>query len=271
VPLRSRKITGALTAFAAGLASLLASGVARGEGKAACVEAHEHGQEVRLANRWVEARRMFLACAQPICPPLVVQDCTRWEDELSQRIPSVVVSAKRADGTDLDDVALFVDGARIGERLPIVPIPLDPGEHVLRFVHAGWGAVERRLILHDGEHDRRVEVMLEPPARPATDSGRSSGAPVAAYVATGVGAVAAITSVVFLVLGKVDEHDLAASPCGQAGNCTDGQVEPIRVDYIVSGITAGVAVVAVGIAAWQFLSGRSPSPRALAWTGRIEF
>jgi hypothetical protein len=39
----------------------------------------------------------------------------------------------------------------------------------------------------------------------------------------------------------------------------------------VSGITAGVAAVAVAIAAWQFLSGGTRSTGALAWSGRIEF
>jgi hypothetical protein len=86
-----------------------------------------------------------------------------------------------------------------------------------------------------------------------------------------VGAVAAVSSGVFLGIGKIREHDLAASPCGQAGTCTQAQVDPIRLDYVVSGITAGVAAVAVAIAAWQFLSGGSRSTGALVWTGRVEF
>jgi hypothetical protein len=260
-----------VAALAACLARLVAPGIARGDEKAACLEAHEHGQEVRLANRWVEARRLFLACAQPSCPELVVQDCTRWAEELSQHLPSVIVSAKRRDGTDMDDVALFVDGAPFGSRLPVVPIPLDPGEHVLRFEHAGSSGVERRVILHDGEHDLRVEMRFEPQATARTDSPRASVAPVAAYVAIGIGAVATVTSSVFLAIGKVNENDLATSPCGRAGTCTDGQVDPIRVDYIVSGITAGVAAVAVGIAVWQFVAHGSRSRGPLAWSGHIEF
>lgn len=255
---------------------LFAPAVARGQEKAACIEAHEHGQEVRLANHWVEARRLFLSCAQPGCPPLVVQDCTRWEDELAQHIPSVVVSARRADGAEIDDVALFVDGARFGGRLPVVPIPLDPGEHVLRFEHSGWRGVERRVVVHDGEHDRQVAVTLEPPHSAKADISHEPESPArptpaAVYLAAGVAAVATATSLAFLVVGKVSEHDLATSPCGRAGACSQSQVDPIRADYVVSGVAAGVAVVAVGIAAWELLSRGSRPARGLAWTGRVEF
>jgi hypothetical protein len=259
---------------ATSLAWLAAAGDARADDKAACVAAHEHGQEVRLANHWVEARRLFLACAQPSCPALVVRDCTEWEIDLGQRIPTILVSAKRADGTDVSDVSLTIDGNAVGPKLAVVPIPLDPGEHVLRFEHAGWRPVETRVTLHDGEHDRRVDVQLEPPAASAPVGTRgtgTTGAPVAAYVATGLGVAAAIASGVFLTVGKIDEHDLADSPCGRAGTCTDPQVAPIRTDYIVSGVTAGVAAVAVGIGIWQFLAHGSRSAPASAWAPRIEF
>ncbi len=254
------------------LAMLVLPGTARGDEKAACIEAHEHGQEVRLANRWVEAHRLFLVCAQPTCPALVVQDCTRWADELSQHLPSVVVSAKRRDGTDMDDVALFIDGAPYGSRLPVVPISLDPGEHVLRLERAGSSAVERRVTLHDGERDLPVEWRFDPPATSKTDSPRGP-APVAAYVATGIGVAATIASIALLGAGKVKEMDLASSPCGRSGTCTDGQVNPIRVDYVLSGTTAGVAAVAAVIAVWQFVAHASASraPAPLAWSGSLEF
>jgi hypothetical protein len=255
---------------------LVADGNARADEKAACIEAHEHGQELRLANRWLQARQLFLACARRSCPPLVINDCTRWADELSQQTPSIVVSAKRPDGTDADDVTLFVDGAKYGARLPFVPIPLDPGEHVLRLEQTGSPGVERRVTLHDGERDRRVEVLLGRSATPGAGAelpraSVASPPPVAAYVATGIGVATTISSVMFLAIGKGKEHDLATSPCGRAGTCTDAEVDPIRVDYIVSGITAGVAAVAVAIAVWQFVAHGSKSTGALAWGSPFTF
>jgi hypothetical protein len=261
----------AVAFVAASLASLQGARTARADETSTCMAAHEHGQEVRLANHWVEAQRLFLECAQASCPALVVRDCTQWELELRARIPTVVVSAKRADGSDVGEVSLTVDGAPVGPGLPTVAISLDPGEHVLRFEHPGWPAVQTRVTLRDGEHDRPVDVRLEPPANPAPLAAPSAGAPVGAYVATGVGAAAAIASVVFLVVGKVDEHNLAASTCGQAGTCQESQVSPIRTDYVVSGITAGVAAVAVGLGIWLFLA-HEPSPTAVgAWQRGIAF
>lgn len=245
-----------------------ATGVARADEKATCIEAHEHGQELRLASHWGEARKLFLLCAQPTCPALLVQDCIRWAGELAQEIPSVVVSAKQA-GLDIDDVATFIDGSRFGSRLPAVPIPLDPGEHVLRFERTGFGPVEKRVILHDGEHDRRVEVSFEAPS--SATKAEPSGAPLGAYAVTGLAAVAVGASVTFLVLGKVREHDLATSPCGQSGTCSDSQVNPIRIDYTVSGIAAGVAAVAVGIAVWQLVVHRSRATTAASSPLRLQF
>jgi hypothetical protein len=255
--------------FVACLGCLLSAGIARADEKGACIAAHERGQEVRLANHWVEAQRLFLACAQPSCPGLVVQDCTRWEGELTQHIPSLVVAARRADGADVDDVALFVDGVPFGARLPAVPIPLDPGEHVLRFEHAGSSAIEQRVILHDGEQHRSVQVRFDAPSFPSKPAG--GGAPVGAYAAAAVAAGVTAVSVTFLVMGKVREHDLATSPCGAGGTCTDAQVNPIRVDYVVSGITAGVAAVAVGIAVWQLVAHGSHPTTAEAWPLRFAF
>ncbi|HEX3770840.1 MAG TPA: hypothetical protein VHV30_08255 [Polyangiaceae bacterium] len=262
----------ALAAGLTGLAALALPGAARADEKTACIEAHEHGQEVRLASHWLEARRLFLACAQPACPPLVVQDCTRWEEELAQHTPSVVVSAKRSDGSDVEDVALFIDGARFASRLPAVPIPLDPGDHVLRFERAGARAVERTLTLRDGERDRAVQVRFEVPAAGGSvASADARPARVVPWIAAGVGAAAAVASIALLVTGKTSEHDLAASACGRAGTCADAQVAPIRADYVGAGVTAGVAAVAVGIALWQFLAPGSHAARSQAWSGRIAF
>jgi len=261
----------AVALVAASLAWLHGARTARADETSTCMAAHEHGQEVRLANHWIEARRLFLACAQASCPALVVQDCTQWELELRGRTPSVVVSAKRADGSDVDDVSLTIDGAPGGPRLPTAPISLDPGLHVLRFEHPGWPAVQTWVTVRDGEHDRLVDVRLEPPASSTPLAAPSTGAPVGAYVATGVGAAAAIASVVFLVVGKVNEHDLANTTCGKAGTCLPSQVSPIATDYVVSGITAGVAAVAVGLGIWLFLA-HKPSPAAAgAWQWGIAF
>jgi hypothetical protein len=263
----------AVALVTATLAWLQGAQNARADETSTCMAAHEHGQEVRLANHWVEARRLFLTCAQASCPALVVQDCTQWELELRARIPTVVVSAKRADGSDVDQVLLTIDGGPVGPPLPTAPLPLDPGEHLLRFEHPGWPAAQTVVTLRDGEHDRPVDVRLEPPASPAPPLAEPSrGAPVGAYVATGVGAAAAIASVVFLAVGKVDEHNLAVSQCGQAGTCLGSQVSPIATDYVVSGITAGVAAVAVGLGIWLFLAHKpSPGAAAFAWQQGIAF
>ena len=241
------------------LAGLAATRAAAADEKAACIRAHEHGQELRIGGRWIEARSLLLACAQPACPAPLVRDCTQWSGELARQIPTVVVAATAPDGTDTDDAVLSIDGARVAARLPSTPVALDPGEHLLRFEHPGWTAIEERLVLHDGERERPVRVRFAAPRAPAPPS----PPPVAAYAATAVAAAVTAASITFLVLGKVREHDLATSPCGRAGTCSDASVDPIRTDYVVAGVAAGVAAVAAGVAIWQFLAHR-PSTTAAA-------
>ncbi|WP_394824438.1 hypothetical protein [Pendulispora albinea] len=234
--------------------------------KAACIDAHEHGQEARLAGKWMEARALFLQCAQSSCPAPLVKDCTEWSGELERQIPTVVVETKRPDGVDTDDAAFFVDGAQRASRVPSTPLALDPGAHTLRVEHAGWSPAETTVILRDGDRERRVVLQLTSPVRPRTgretlgavptSRGATSSIPVAAWVGAGATAALAGVSVLFLVRGKTREQDLAASPCGVTGTCTDAEVDPIRTDYMVSGVAAAAAAVALGITIWQLVAHR---------------
>jgi hypothetical protein len=239
---------------------------ARADDKIACVNAHASGQELRLAGKWREAATRFRLCAAAVCPKPITIDCTRWYEELRLATPSIVVAAQGPDGVDTVDVKLVVDGVRIADRLPTTAIALDPGEHAIRLEHAGWPAVERRMVVREREQERRVTLRFDAApspleksdAPPPPEPSRALGIGL-----TGGGVAAAGVAVTFAVLGRARETELADSPCGKTGTCAHDDVDVVRHRYLAAAIGGGVAVVALAIGVWQLLRpGVAPSRTA---------
>ncbi len=217
--------------------------------KTTCTDAHASGQELRLGGRWTEAAKAFRACSSSVCPQPVVQDCTRWHAELRALTPSVLVVASRADGVETVDARLLIDGTVVGERLPTTSVQVDPGEHTIR-VERGGEAAEQRVILREGETDRRLSLrfprVVEPEHAP-TPAPRSN---TFGIVMVGVGATASVAAATFGILGKVREEELASSPCGQNGTCATADVDVVRQRYLIAGVTGAIGVAALAIGLW---------------------
>ena len=142
--------------------------------KAACSESCSAPQKLRQAGQHVAAPLEAIACAQERCPEIVRPMCAKWLTELRSLVPSVVVAAKDAAGNDTADVRVFVDGKKIGDQLPTKPIVLDPGPHTFRFEHGSAPAIEKKIILAQGQVSRALVVRFtaaksEPPPPPPPD------------------------------------------------------------------------------------------------------
>jgi hypothetical protein len=232
--------------------------------KSACVEAHASGQELRLAGQWVLAARLFQTCASTVCPTAVTADCKVWYDEIHQLTPSIVIAALTAEGVDTVDATLSIDGKVVAERIPSVAVDLDPGEHMVRVQHARWRAVERHIVLREGEKDRRVVLRFSAPPR-AT----SSSTPALGVLAIAGGSVALVTGLTFGVLGKTREDELADSPCGRTGTCAHHDVDVVRERYWIGGIGAGIGIAAIALGVWSVLTQHRPDQVGLRGRGRL--
>src|SRR5690349_12130436 len=78
--------------------------------KVACVSASEQGQQLRDHAKLVDARDKFVQCARDECPSVVRKDCVQWLSEVTNSLPSVVLSAKDDAGQDVLEVRVTVDG-----------------------------------------------------------------------------------------------------------------------------------------------------------------
>lgn len=273
----------ALSLAAALSLALSAAGAAHaGPTKRACAAAYERAQGLRRDGRLLEAREALIACSQPACPPAAVADCGPWLAEVEQSLPSVVVAAKDAGGRERLDVRVLVDGRLLAATLDGKALPVDPGLRTFRFEPAAGQAVEERVLIREGEKNRAITVTLGAPAAGAPAARRPLASPPLAppaatplappadpaipplaWVAGGVG-VAGLA--VFAVAGAVSldaEADLRAT-C--APRCAADDVRAIRVQHAVADIGLGVGVVALGAAAWLYLTrpavARPPQPPA---------
>jgi len=131
-----------------------------------CTDAAVEGQNMRDTGAYRRARERFIACAAEQCPGEVRKRCVAWLAEVEQLTPTVVFGA-RADGKEVADVRVIVDGEPVAERVDGKPVALDPGEHHFRFERAGQAPVEVTAVLRAGEKERLVEARFGPEPSPA--------------------------------------------------------------------------------------------------------
>ena len=131
--------------------------------KSSCFDAHEQGQLSRNRGQLRAARASFLQCSNEMCPALVRKDCLEWVEQVTLGQPTVIVAATDAQGRDMGDLRFFVDNELIADHITGAPIVLDPGEHRLRFEAVGVPAIERTVLLREGEKDRRLTIQFATP------------------------------------------------------------------------------------------------------------
>jgi hypothetical protein len=229
--------------------------------KLECAAAHGDAQRLRSDGDLRAAREKLLTCSREPCPKVVIDECVPWLAEVEHAMPSVVLQARTADGDDASDVSVSLDGRRIATRLDGRAIDVNPGEHILRFEPSSGAVVERRVLVAEGEKDRIVRVEVgaiasvlapasSPPAMAHPGGGARSWTPV--IVAGGIGGIALGGFTFFALTGVANEGRL--DDCKPL--CSASRIDAVRRDYIAADVFLGVAVVALGAAAYLALSRR---------------
>jgi hypothetical protein len=233
--------------------------------KAACAEAHEQGQVLRIDGKLHDARARFLQCARATCPPIVVRDCAQWEQEVLQSQPTLVIAAQDAVGHDTMDARVSVDGALLAEHLGAVAYDVDPGSHTLRFETRGSPPEELSLVLRVGEKNRPVSVRF----RSAGPTAAEKRLRVGTWVAGAGTAVGLVVFTTFAILGKEKQISLDHQNC--APGCPADQIDVAEREYNVADIGLAVGTVSAGALIWLLLSQGHSKP-STAFRGRsLEF
>jgi hypothetical protein len=188
-------------------------------------------------------------------------------------IPPVVLAARDAQGNDISDVVVSIDGkppAPIG----VLALELDPGTHTFVFQRSSGGAtVERQVLLRQGEKNREVVASWpgssvpgsSTPAPPATapnpaDETTDRPVPAAAWILGGVAVAGIATSAVFGALG------LSARASNHCDNgCSQTQYDDMMTKFRVSDVSLAVGLVSLGAAAWVYLARPTVQRPSAGW------
>jgi hypothetical protein len=240
----------------------------------ACIRASDEAQSARDANDLLRARELFAQCTEAKCPAMIRRDCATWLEQVESQLPSIVLGIRDADGRDVVDARVTIDGQTIDEKARGGTIELNPGPHVIRWEGAG-DPVEIRIALRPQEKSRPVIATLPRPApAAASDAGapaastpqpvpesadtavQRGGLPAATYVLGGVG-VAALGA--FAYFGWRAKHDSDSMHDKCAPACAHEDVTALKTKLVVADVALGVGVAAVAGATFFAVRGTSRS------------
>lgn len=236
---------------------------APGDAIDACLKATADGQRHRDEGRLLAARDAFHTCAQDACPPPVRADCAQWLGENEAAIPTIVISARDAEGRDLLEVEVWVDGHEVLTRLNGRPLELDPGAHQLRLKDAYGHTVERRIVVAAGEKNRGLRVLMSPPPPPTPPPPEPPPPPApfviptVSWVLGGLGVASLVT---FGTLAGVAHSDRAELRATCAPNCASADVDAVRNKLIASNVMVGLGVASLATAGILTFALQSSAP-----------
>jgi hypothetical protein len=247
-----RRRIGEVSAFVALVALALAPASASaappkpsGAAKTACLAAHEEALALRGQKKPHAAREKFVACARVECPTVVRKECGDQLALVEKDAPTVVLEARDESGADTTTVKVSMDGNAIAARLTGAAVDVEPGEHLFRFEREGGKALEQRVLVVEGEKNRKVVadfaslVPKPPPGETVVAPHEPKKVPVVAYVLGGVSLAAFGSFAFFALSGKGAENDLASS-CSP--NCSDSELSPVKRDYLIADVSAGIGI-----------------------------
>ena len=247
-----------VAALAALLVLATAASPALADAKA-CSESFEKAQYLKKDGKLSAAREQALVCAHEGCPGFMRDECTKMVGEIDSAQPSVIFAVRDAKGSDLADVRVEVDGAVFAERVGGAALPIDPGEHTLRFTHAGDAPLEQHVIIRITEKNRLVSAQF-PAASQTTTVGSQTGEQPAptktrgplwpGFVLTGVGLVLGGVSI-GLGVDAQSTVDRLRTTC--APKCAHSDVSAVDTQLVVSDVLLVAGIAAVGVATVLFI------------------
>lgn len=209
--------------------------------KDSCVTSYENAQRLRQSGQLRAAKAQLAVCENPTCASFMRDDCTKWDAEIADAMPTVVIGAKDENGHDTTAVRVIVDDVVVADSLDGRPIPVDPGQHRVRY-ESGGHANDDTFVIRQGEKNRQLSTSFAPVAPAETPSGHRK-IPTISWILGGVAVAGVASFTTFAILGKAKE--------GCAPFCSQSNVSTLRRDYLIADISLGVGIVA-GVAAVYF-------------------
>ena len=218
---------------------------------------------MRKQGKYRQARARLLDCVNAACGGDVRRRCASTLQQLDAITPSIVVRAEDANGSDLTDVAVKLEGEPLVGSLDGMAIPVDPGKHEFVFERSGAQPVSKKLTIRRGEKFRSIEVQIGEVAPESgvasleldTDDGLALSPERLALSLSliGVGTAGLVGFTWLGLSARSGEDELKECSPG----CSQGRVDGVEVRYVMSNVSLGVGALALGAAAWVLFSAPS--------------
>lgn len=221
----------------------------------ACTHAYVGAQEDRRAGHLVHARSELLVCGSTMCPAAIVADCAEWLRDVDRATPSFVVTVVDREGHERTDAQVIIDGEPASNALDGRALATDPGPHELRVMIPGEAALGQHVVLREGERSRAI--VFRYPSRPAA----TAPLPPARRVPTMSWTLGGVGTASLIVSGIIAGTAFWGSPSFRTldeckPRCSLDEADKVHAKLIVSDITLGVGLVAIGTAIWLALRQR---------------
>ncbi len=242
-----------------GATLLLISPPAQGDSgkQEACISTYEGAQRARKDAKLLEARRLLEQCVSGACKAPFAGDCARWLSEVSEAVPSLVVSAVDEQGNDIVDAELAIDGTKVADSLDGKAIELDPGRHSVQ-ISLGARSHKQTVVVRQGEKSRALVFNLaEPqskspqPDQPTRPVATTRPTPWPVYALGGAGIVSAGIGgfLVFQAAGDNSDLNKTCKP-----NCTQDQVDDVNRKFALGYGGIALGAVLLGASAVVYLT-----------------
>jgi hypothetical protein len=221
-----------------------------------CLSAFGQGQISERRAKLKQARERLAVCLDAECPRAVREECGQLFQDVTKRIPTIVLDCKNATTSLTSRGALKLDGQPLlydGRALE-----LDPGEHVFELV--GTKPETFRATVLEGQRTQPIHFQCTDPAPPRPIVLPLALLSVSALGFAGFG--------FFGLSGMSKRSDLEAC----RGRCSDSDVDSAFHHFVAADISLGVGVLALGVASviW-FSSGGTDTKGAVRDYTRVTF
>ena len=178
---------------------------------------------------------------------------------------------------------VLIDGVAVAQSIDARALPIDPGEHAVRFELASGQGVEDKILVRPGEKNKMIELSFQPKAPPPpaakpapapppvapADEGGGFHVPMLGWVGLGIGVAGGVMTALFAVSANSAESDLR-STC--APSCDASEKSSIDTKIVLANVGLGVGIAGLGLAVVTTVlanTGAKAPPKAAASASRL--
>jgi hypothetical protein len=200
----------------------------------------------------------FIECSQESCPSAVRSACVEWLHDVEARRPSVVIAIVAADGRDITEVSIEVEGAAVEQG---TTVQVDPGFHRLRVHAPGYEDTSMSFVAREGEKRRPLRVQLDALREHVGHKSERPGEVITpvTWVTGGLAVLAFGSFAYFGLTGRSRASDLRAT-CAPA--CAESDRSAVKTRYLVADLSLVAGLLLGGVSVWSFLSTRHTEERS---------